>query len=144
MTFGDFLTLKIKDLMQKNVVTVTADQSVHDAVDAMVKHDIGSVVVLDPTTKAVAGILTERDLMKRVVAKAVDPQKALARDIMTEVPATLGPQLPITQVFALLQAQNFRHVPIIDKGKLVGIISIKDVFKMLHKIIGDVLFGETV
>ena len=142
MIFSDFLALKIKDLMQKNVVTVTTNQPVHDAVQAMVKHNIGAVVVLESGNKTVVGILTERDLMTRVMVKALDPKIALAGDVMTEVPATLGPHLPAVEVFALLQARHFRHVPVVDKGKLVGIISIRDIFEVLHKILGDAIFGE--
>ncbi len=140
MICSDFLSLKIKDLMRTNVVTVAADQSVYDAVQTMIPSNIGAVVVLEPKNGAVAGILTERDLMTRVIAKALDPKTTLVREVMTEVPATLGSQLPATEVFSLLKARNFRHVPIVDKGRLVGMISIRDVFEILHKIIGDALF----
>ena len=142
MIFSEFMTLKIKDLMQKDVVTVTTDQPVEDAVQAMVTHDIGSVVVLKEKGNNVVGILTERDLMTRVVAKGLDLKKTLVGDVMTEVPATLTSNLPVVMIFSLFKAQNFRHVPIVDKDKLVGIISIKDVFKLMHKTIGDVIFGE--
>ncbi len=142
MIFNEFLTLKMKDLMMKNVVTVTTTQKVWDAVQAMVKNDIGSVVVLDEKNGEVVGILTERDLMTRVVAKDLDTKTTDARDAMTEVPATLTSNMPIVQIFSLFRAQNFRHVPIVDKGKLVGIVSIKDIFKLMHKVIGEALFGE--
>lgn len=141
MSFGDFLTLKVKDLMQTNVVTVTAEKTVYEAAQAMAARNIGAVVVLEPGSEAVVGILTERDLMTRVVAKALDPQTTPVRTVMTEVPATLSSNLPASEVFSLLQSRTFRHVPIVDKGKLVGIISIKDVFEILHKIIAELIFG---
>ena len=74
MIFAEFLMLKMKDLMEKEVVTVAADQPVSEAVQAMVKNDIGSVVVLNEINKKVVGILTERDLMMRVMAKFLDPR----------------------------------------------------------------------
>jgi len=141
MIFSDFLNLKIKDLMQKSVVTMTADFAVDDAVKTMVSYEIGSVVILDDKKNAVLGILTERDLMTRVMATHLDSKTTLIRNVMTKVPVALSPDLPVAQIFSLLKEKNIRHVPIVDRGKLVGIISIKDVFKMLHKIIGDVIFG---
>lgn len=142
MSFSDFLTLKVSDLMQKNVVTVAEDETIQGAAQFMSERKIGAVVVLDPVNQSVVGILTERDLMTRVVAKALDAKVMLVREIMTRSVATLTSSLPAAEVFSLLQSRNFRHVPIVDRGKLVGMISIKDVFEIMHKVIGNVIFGE--
>ena len=142
MSFIDFLSLKVSDLMSKNVATVVENSSVQAAAQFMSERKIGAVVVLEPDSGTVVGILTERDLMTRVVAKALDPKEIQVHEVMTESVATLTSNLPAAEVFALLQSRNFRHVPIVDKGKLVGMISIKDVFEVMHKILGNVIFGE--
>lgn len=142
MSFSDFLSLKVSDLMSKDVATVAEDDTIHAAAQFMAERKIGAVVVVTPAKEVVVGILTERDLMTRVVAKALDPKVMLVKEIMTQSVATLSSTLPAAEVFSLLQSKNFRHVPIVDKGTLVGIISIKDVFEIMHKIIGDVIFGD--
>ena len=142
MNFNDFLTMKISDLMRRTIFTVTTDQTIQAAAHYMTEHKVGAAVVLEPGNDKVVGILTERDLMTKLVARSLDAKVMLVREIMTYPVTTLSSNLPAAEVFSLLQARNFRHVPIVDHGKLVGMVSIKDVLETMHKIIGEVIFGE--
>ncbi|MDD5217840.1 MAG: CBS domain-containing protein [Candidatus Omnitrophica bacterium] len=141
MNIEQMFALKIMDVMQKDVVTVTADTTVYAAIKAMATKRIGAVVVLNDQ-ELVVGIFTERDLLLQVTARDRELKTTIIKDVMTENPVVLHPKLLLTEAFALFKAGNFRHVPIVDKHKLVGIISVKDVNKLLYELVGDIFFGE--
>ncbi|XP_004293202.1 PREDICTED: CBS domain-containing protein CBSX3, mitochondrial [Fragaria vesca subsp. vesca] len=107
------------------------DDTVIDAVKNMAKNNIGSLVVLKPgEQQSIAGIITERDYLRKIVAQDRSPIYTRVREIMTNENKliTVTSDTNILQAMQLMTENQIRHVPVID-GKLVGMISIKDVVR---------------
>ncbi len=110
-----------------NVITIRPEQSITEAIDLLGKHNIGALVVVDAAGKP-AGILSERDIVRRA-AKNKDVFSAPVSQVMTKNVVTGSPHDDLQSVLRTMTDRHFRHLPIIDEGKLVGIISIGDVVK---------------
>jgi CBS domain-containing protein len=98
-----------------------------EAATLMAKANIGAVIILDGKGQLI-GIVTERDLTRRVLAKGLDPTKATLAVIMTKNPDTLSPDDSAVDALELMQARNYRHLPIVDGGKCVGMVSVRDLY----------------
>ena len=111
-----------------NIVSVTSQQPVGEALAIMAHHRIGAVLVLDPGG-GIAGILSERDLVRAMhrIGKAVFDKRV--GDLMTTPVVTCSPKDPVGAIEGLMTAQRFRHVPVLQDGKLIGLVSIGDVVK---------------
>lgn len=119
-------------LLIRDVVCVRPDQAVAEACQIMDKANIGSVVV--GTMERPEGIFAERDVCRRVVAKGLDPAKTPVSAVMTKNPVTVDASEPLNKVFERLSDGRFRHVPITDKGRVVGIVSLTDLAKVLQEV----------
>jgi CBS domain-containing protein len=111
-----------------SVVSITSDQPVPEALALLAKHRIGAVLVLDAGS-GIAGILSERDLVRAMHrhGKAVFDKRVA--DLMTTPVVTCSPKDPVGAIEGMMTAQRFRHVPVVEEGKLIGIVSIGDVVK---------------
>jgi CBS domain-containing protein len=100
----------------------------------MTRANCGSLLILD-TLGALLGILTERDLMTRVLAKALNPQTALVGDVMTPHPQTVPPDMKVSEAVLIMIERGFRHLPIVSPAdKILGVFSVRDA---LPREIGD-------
>jgi CBS domain-containing protein len=107
------------------VHTVAADATIADAVKVMNDQHIGAVVVTQGSD--VVGILTERDLLTRVLARQKDPQSTLVRDTMTRDVFWCSPETPLDDLRQQVRARRIRHVPVREvSGQLCGMVSIGD------------------
>ncbi len=104
---------------------VDASQSVLEVARFMVERNIGAVAVLQ--NKELAGIFSERDIMKRVVAERRDPAATKVADVMTRDPFTVSPGDTMEDCRKLMGQHGFRHIPICDGKILKGLISLRDV-----------------
>lgn len=104
--------------------TIDADRSVLDAARLMNEHRIGAVVVTE--SEGVVGILTERDVMTRVVASERDPSSTAVAEVMTERVLTCTPQTPIGEARQVMRRERIRHLPVTENSQLVGMVSIGD------------------
>jgi CBS domain-containing protein len=111
-----------------SVVSVTSEQPVGEALALMMQHRIGAVLVLEPNG-GIAGILSERDLVRGMHrnGKAVFDKRVA--DLMTTPVVTCSPKDPVAAIEGMMTSQRFRHVPVVEEDKLVGIVSIGDVVK---------------
>lgn len=107
------------------VITVRPTDSVLEAARVMNTHKIGSVVVLNKGGE-IGGILTERDVLTRVVAVARDPRATLASEVMTTPVFTCAPETPIDTLRDVMKSHRIRHVPVVDGGRLAAMVSIGD------------------
>ncbi len=107
------------------VVSVGPESTVLDAVQLMNDRRIGSVIVLE--RKKLVGIFTERDVLRRVVAERADPAKALVGDVMTSDLVTVDPNTEVQQAMALINERKLRHLPVVENGELVGVLSSGDI-----------------
>ena len=127
--------MRIRDVLQKkgtDVVTVTPDQSVPSLVDVLNERRIGSLVVLGPDGE-VAGIVTERDVLRNYgrCVGATDDLPVKVADIMTRELIIGVPDDEIQYAIRVMTRERIRHLPIIEEGKLAGIISIGDIVKAM-------------
>lgn len=123
------MTVKhILDEKGRNVVTVSPSMGTLDAVRFLADNKIGAVVVTGVGGK-IAGILSERDIVRAMAQKGADALAAPISQIMTAKVTTCGEDHTINQVMELMTNGRFRHLPVEENGKLVGIISIGDVVR---------------
>ena len=108
----------------QEVVTCTADMTVSDAAGLMRDKHIGAVIVVD--SGRVAGIFTERDALFRVVAEGRDVRTTRLAQVMTRNPQTVNPEQPFSAALQMMYGGKFRHVPVVEDGRPVGIISARD------------------
>ena len=112
-------------LEKKNsVYSVSPNSTAQDAVQVMNDHHIGSVVVVDDDQ--LVGIFTERDVLQRIVASNLDPSRTRISQVMTTKLTTITPQTEVYEAMELMAKRRHRHLPVIEDGKLVGLISIGD------------------
>jgi CBS domain-containing protein len=124
------MTDRISTLPLTPPVTVESGTPVGKVLDEVQKRKVGCVLVYE--AGRMAGIITERDILLKVVARDVDYGTAKIDDFMTRNPATLSPDDTIGDAAALMTERHFRHIPIIAKdGKAVGVASIKDIIQLL-------------
>jgi CBS domain-containing protein len=116
----------LEEIMSGDVLTSTADASVAEAAERMMKAKTGSIVVMDGTW--LLGMFTERDVL-RAAAAGADPTAALVRDWMTGEPVTATPDTDAEEAAELMMAQGFRHLPVVEGNALVGIVSLRDILR---------------
>lgn len=119
----------ILDRKGRNVFSVTSTTSVADAVAEMNRHRVGSVLIIDGGR--LMGIFTERDVLRRVVGEGIDPKRARVGEVMTSGVMTIAPEATIEETMVLFTEKRFRHLPVVDQGKIVGTISIGDVTRWM-------------
>jgi len=108
-------------MRRRNILTASPDTSVTKAATLMAGRNVGAVMVVDK--EALIGIFTERDVVFRVVARGLDPAATPVADVMTREPHTTGPDVPFGAALALMHEKGFRHMPVVENGKPVGIVS---------------------
>lgn len=116
---------RIGDVMTTNPQTLPESTTVREAAEAMRANDIGDVVVVDDNGK-LSGILTDRDIVVRVVAEGRDPRTTRIGDIASRELTAVSPDDPVDRAVQLMRDKAIRRLPAVDKGKPVGIVSIGD------------------
>ncbi len=117
--------MKIEKLMTKNVITLPADASAYDAVKLMNKNKIGCLVVLH--NNLVVGILTERDLLERVLEKCRNPKETRISEIMTKHVIVGKPDMEHIEATKVMFKNKVKKLPIIEGNQLVGIVTLTDI-----------------
>ncbi|MBN1683778.1 CBS domain-containing protein [Candidatus Bathyarchaeota archaeon] len=118
----------VRDIMSKNVKTVRTDDSVHDAVVKMNKFDVGSVIVMN-SNKPV-GIITSKNILVRIVEPRLDAGVVRAKDIMSSPLITINSDEPLEEAAKLMAQKRIKKLPVLEKDKLVGVISSSDIVKI--------------
>lgn len=116
----------VADHMTRSLLTLSAGATLREAAEQMVERGVGAVVVLDG--EAVAAILTERDIMKAVAAG--EDGDAPVAGWMTRHPDTIEPTDTTDHAASLMIHGGFRHLPVVEEGRLVGIVSIRDLMRV--------------
>ena len=122
--------MKVKDILKdkgRQVVDVQPQATLYDALQALIENKVGALLVRS-TAGMLAGIITERDIMREVHKNTV-LREALVADVMTKKIDTASPEDKIEYLMNEMTEGRFRHVPIIDGDEIVGIVSIGDVVK---------------
>lgn len=117
----------VRDVMTKDVKTVRPDSSVAEAVTKMDKFDIGSIVVAQG--KRPLGIITERDILRKIVEPGLDPKTVKARQIMSSPLITVEENVSLEEAARLMARKGIKKLPVVRNEELVGIITSMDVVK---------------
>ncbi|MBL8701277.1 MAG: CBS domain-containing protein [Alphaproteobacteria bacterium] len=105
---------------------VSAECSVRDAVKAMARRRISAVMVMDE--ERLIGIFTERDLALKVVARDLNPSTTEVGAVMTRDPDTLAPDDTAHRALTLMRERGYRHLPVVDGERVVGMVSVRDLY----------------
>ena len=122
--------------MARDLITFRLDQDINEAIDAMVNHEISGAPVLNDKDELV-GIITEKDCLRMIIDMTYHNQalsKSKVADYMTANPITISPENDVLDVVEAFLNSNFRRFPVVDKGKLIGQISRRDILKAAMKI----------
>ena len=111
------------------VVTVEPEDSVQTIVDMLARHRIGAVVVVDPAG-GIAGIVSERDVVRAMVGDVAGVVSMTAKDIMTAKVRTCSPTDSEAELMQMMTEGRIRHLPVVANGRVTGMISIGDVVKL--------------
>jgi len=106
---------------RRNVAKASSGISVAQAARLMAKKNVGAVLIVDDGR--LVGIISERDIVFRVAAKGLDIATTRVADVMTRSPHTIEPDVPLGYALMIMHDKGFRHLPVIDGGQLVGIVS---------------------
>ena len=118
---------QLLDQKGPEIVSIHPDATVFDAIAKMADNDIGSLVVIE--REGLVGIITERHYARNVVLKGKTSPATPVREIMEKNVVTIRPEQRVEECMALMTAKRVRHLPVMEDGKLVGIISIGDLLK---------------
>ena len=117
----------VRDIMKRNVKTVRTDDSVHNAVVKMNKFRIGSVIVTNNGRPV--GIITERNILMRIVEPRLDPGTVKAKNIMSSPLITIDSNAAVEEAALIMARKGIKKLPIVKKDKVVGIISTSDIVR---------------
>jgi CBS domain-containing protein len=120
---------KILELKGRDVVTIEPAQALSEAVKVLSERRIGALLIVDGQ-RPVSGIISERDIVRAVAAQGIKALEEPVSRFMTEKVVTCTGQTSINDVMELMTEQKFRHIPVVEGGRLAGIISIGDVVKL--------------
>jgi CBS domain-containing protein len=115
----------------QKVLTIARDMSVFEAIQTMVQANVGSLIVTDGD--AICGIFTERDYLRRIVLEGRTSKDTPVIEVTTERLVVVEPARSIDECMSMMTSERIRHLPVIDDGKLVGLVSIGDLVKHLSR-----------
>jgi predicted transcriptional regulator len=126
--------LLVKDVMSSPVITIQEEAPTNKAAELMDKHGFGCIIVTGKSAKPL-GIITERDLVGRVLAKNVKPDSVKAKEVMTSPLITIEPDETISEAARRMSRLNVRRLGVTYKGQLVGLLSSKDILAVMPELL---------
>ncbi len=118
----------IKNKSVSQILSITPDASVQEAIKMMADHNVGAVLV-EIVADKVQGILTERDVILKLDAQNRNASETKVRDIMTEKVLYVESNQSVEECMELMNSKGFRHLPVYENGDLLGLISVRDVLR---------------
>lgn len=127
--------MQVKDFMTSDPACCTAKTSLQEVAKMMVDNDCGEIPVIeDEATKAPIGVVTDRDIVCRTVAKGINPLEQTAGDCMTRPVITVKPETSFEECCQIMEDEQIRRVPVVDeRGSCIGIVALADVAKQRKK-----------
>jgi len=127
------MSLKVEDAMVKEVMTIDENATVKEAAEIMNKFEIGCLIAIRKG-KAM-GIITERDILKRVVADAKDSTKTKVKDIMSSPLVVVEPNMDLEEAVRLMFQMKIKKLPVVDEKRLVGLVTLTDIARFQPQMI---------
>ncbi len=117
--------MKVSQIMHKELVTISPTSTIHDAAVKMKGDGVGSVLIVDEGME-LKGIVTDRDIALAVAADDKDPNKTFINNVMTGEPEIISSDADTENALSVMKRKNIRRLPVIENGKLVGLLSTAD------------------
>lgn len=127
------MLLKVEDVMVKEVMTIDENSTVKEAAEVMNKFEIGCLIAVRKG-KAM-GIITERDLLERIVAKAKDANKTKVKDVMSSPLIVVEPDMGLEEAVKLMFQMKIKKLPVVDGKRLVGLVTLTDIARFQPQMI---------
>jgi CBS domain-containing protein len=127
MNTSDTIRLLLKSKEMNSVLSIAPEQSVFEALEVMAKHDIGALLVL--SDQQLVGILSERDYARKGVLAGHPSKETKVHQIMTSPVLFVSPEQTVDECMAVMTNHHFRHLPVLEAGRVVGVVSIGDLVK---------------
>ena len=118
------MSLKVEDVMVKELITIDASASALEAAEIMDKYDIGCLIVVEG--RKPTGIVTERDMLKRILLQQRDPGKTNVNNIMSKPLIVSTPKTEIRDAVRVMNERRSKKLPVIEDGNLLGLVSLTD------------------
>lgn len=119
------LSQRVRDVMERErLLTAPPDITVSEAAKLMAERKVGAVMVVEG--QSLVGLFTERDIVLRVIARDRDPGTTRLAEVMTTAPKTIGPDKSFGFALLMMHENGFRHVPVVENGKVIGIVSVRN------------------
>lgn len=123
--------MQLREIMKREVISILPGSSVIAAARKMEEHNIGCLpVIKDGVLK---GILTDRDIVLKVIAKGGDPSAMTVSDVMQSHVITAGPDMDIPEALQLMSTHRIRRLPVQENGQVVGIVSVMDLARVVQE-----------
>jgi len=135
-----------QSMAQRHVISVLPTATVHAAACVMTRTNSSSVLVID-TSNTMLGIVTERDMIYRVLAKSLDPNNTPVAEVMTRSPQCVHPETKVADAVLIMIERGFRHLPVLtaDTNKILGVFSVRDALpREVHTAVNLAEFNEQV
>jgi CBS domain-containing protein len=126
--------LRVEDVMVREVIKIEGNVTIKEAAKLMNKHEIGCLIAVEKGK--ISGILTERDLLKRVVAKAKDASKLRVRDVMTSPLIVTEPTMDLSEAVRLMFQMKIKKLPVMENKRLMGLLSLTDIARFQPQMMG--------
>jgi CBS domain-containing protein len=127
MKFTDTIACVLKNKPYNRLLSIGPEETVYAALTAMAKHDVGALLVI--SGNRLLGILSERDYARKVALLGHHSKETQVQEIMTAPATAVSPQYTVDECMALMTQHHFRHLPVVENGTVVGIVSIGDLVK---------------
>ncbi len=123
------MSLKVKDVMVTNIITIEAGATARKAAELMNRHDIGCIIVVNYDKPI--GIVTERDMLKRIMLQGRDSRRSRISYIMSKPLITVSPETDLREAITLMTERRIKKLPVVEDGNLRGLLSITDTVRSL-------------
>ncbi len=129
--------LKVGDIMTKKVIIIPYGKNMQDVAKLMKRHEVGSVIIVeDEKNKRARGIITERDIVQKVLVKGNDPYKTKVEEIMSKPLRVIRPETPIEEAASAMRDNRIKRLPVVDEeNELIGLVSEGDIMKIFPLVI---------